>query len=395
MKWYNYFNKNGEENLIDNVSVEEESLLICQQLKYRRYAKFKNFAEFSKYFHACQESEKCFYEMMQEEKGRKPYFDIDIEDVSFDYVSLVEDLKKIIIDMISKKIKILIFDSSTSTKLSFHIVIDGFYLQTYKELLTFFDCVKSKLKEDYKKFLDRSVYKSVQQFRIVGSHKFMKENTKKLREDLSYKFIILKSLKTEVAKFNYILASSLITNLPSCEIIFGFQPKIEEKVINISGSAQESDIEDVMKIFYDKFSYGDFEFQECKEKNGNLLIILRRINSTFCQFCNRFHENENPYLTVTGDYRNINFYCRRTEENKGVPLGYLGMPDYTEALKIKAVDIEKLQSSALDPEEELLEEVDLEEVLEDITETPKFRKNKKKVNVSSSLKGIISGPLTY
>ena len=67
MKWYNYFNKAGEENLIEGENIDDENLLICQQLQYRRYAKFKNFAEFSKYFHSCPEQEKCFYEMMMEE----------------------------------------------------------------------------------------------------------------------------------------------------------------------------------------------------------------------------------------------------------------------------------------------------------------------------------------
>ena len=60
--------------------VEEENLLVCQQLKYRRYTKFKNFAEFSKYYHSCPVEEQCFYEMMREDQGRKPYFDIDIDD---------------------------------------------------------------------------------------------------------------------------------------------------------------------------------------------------------------------------------------------------------------------------------------------------------------------------
>ena len=399
MKWYNYFNKAGEENLIEGESIDEENLLICQQLQYRRYAKFKNFAEFSKYFHSCPEQEKCFYEMMMEEGGRKPYFDIDIEDISFDYIPMIEEIKKILTDMISKKIKILIFDSSTSTKKSFHIIVDGFYLQTYKELITFFDSVKEKLREEYKKYMDRSVYKSVQQFRIVGSHKYMKDNTKNIREDLTHKFRILKSIKTEIGKFNYLLASSLVTNISGCEIIYGFQPKIEEKEWNITGSAQESDIEDVMKIFYEKYSPSDFNFQECKEKNGNLLIILRRINSTFCDLCNREHENENPYITVTGEYRNITLYCRRKEEGEnklGMGLGYLGIPNYPTLGEIKPTIISNIgEIEKSEDEESIVIEEDLEEILEDIADTSKFSTPKRKVNAKKSLKNINLRGLIY
>ena len=399
MKWYSYFNKVGEENLINEEIVEDENLLVCQQLKYRRYTKFRNFAEFSKYFHSCQEKEKCFYEMMRENQGRKPYFDIDIDDPAFDYMPMLEEIKKILVDMISKKIRILIFDSSTESKKSFHIIVDGFYLQTYKELLAFFDSVKEKTSESYKQFLDRSVYKSVQQFRIVGSHKFMKTNTKILREDLSYKFKILKSLKTEIAKFNYMLASSLVTNTSSCEVIYGFQPKVEEKEWNISGSAQESAIEDVMKIFYEKYSPRGFNFHECKEKNGNLLIVLRRINSTFCELCNREHENENPYITVSGEYRNITLYCRRKEEGEnklGIGLGYLGIPIYPTLEEITPTIIENLEKIEVsDVEEEAEIPEDLEDILEDIAETPKFSTPKRKINTGKSLKSVKLGGLIY
>ena len=68
------------------------------------------------------------------------------------------------------------------------------------------------------------------------------------------------------------------------------------------------------KMFYKKYSYGDFSFQECKEKNGNLLIVLRRLNPTYCEICKRVHESENPFITVTGDFRNVVFYCRRADE---------------------------------------------------------------------------------
>ena len=389
MRWYHYFNKEGEENLVNAINItsdenlidkekliEEENLLVCQQLYTRRYTLFRNFAEFSRFYHSCTEEEKCFYEMMREEDGRKPYFDIDIDDITFNYHSMIEEIKNVIINMIGDKIKILVFESSTENKLSFHIVLDGVYLQTYKELLIFFDKVREKLKEEYRQYIDRSVYKSVQQFRILGSHKYMKTNTKKLRDYLSYKFSIPKKYsKTEIAKFNFILASSLVTNISSCRVLCGFQPAPEEKNILGTGSATEGDLEDVMKLVYKKYSYGDFEFQECKEKNGNLLIVLRRLNCSYCQICKRSHENENPYVTVIGDYRNVTMFCRRNENKEGEALGYLGIPDYTEIMKMEPPIISDTPRIKECDEEETPDigtvdkEENLEEILEDISST--------------------------
>lgn len=391
MKWYNYFNKKGEENLIESETIAEENLMICQQLRYRRYTLFKNFNQFTKYFFTQLDEEKCFYEMMREKDGRKPYFDIDIDDISFDFNSMIDQIKNTIIDMIGKKIKIIVFDSSTETKLSFHIVVDDVYLQSYKELLTFYDKVEEKLSNENKMYMDRCVYKSVQQFRIAGSHKYMKNNVKRLREDLSYRFSVPKRIKTEIGKFNYLLASSLVTNVSSCRVLCGFQPVVEEKDLNFSGSANEGDIEDVMKMFYEKYSYGDFSFQECKEKNGNLLIVLRRLNPTYCEICKRIHESENPFITVTGDFRNVVFYCRRTDEKdsrEGDNLGCLGVPDYTDISSLSPPvidDMGKKEDVPDVPEIDTLNTEDLEQTLEDLSfEVKPMYKKKRKPSASKA-----------
>ena len=398
MKWYNYFNKKGEDNLVENETVLEENLMICQQLRYRRYTLFKNFNQFAKYFFGQLDEEKCFYEMMREQDGRKPYFDIDIDDISFDSDSMLEEIKNTIIDMIGKKIKILIFDSSTETKLSFHIIVDDVYLQSYKELLTFYDKVEEKLSEENKKYMDRCVYKSVQQFRITGSHKFMKNNIKKLREDLTYRFSIPKRIKTEIGKFNYLLAASLVTNVSSCRVLCGFQHVVKEENINFSGSANEGDIEDVMKMFYEKYSYGDFSFQECKEKNGNLLIVLRRLNPTYCEICKRVHESENPFITVTGDFRNVVFYCRRTDEKdsrEGDNLGCLGAPDYTDISSLSPPIIdemdkkEPIKNNIPENKDDSMHTEDLEQTLEDLSlEIKPIYKKKRKPSSSKASDSI-------
>ena len=398
MKWYSYFNKKGENNLVDSENIEKDNLLVCQQLQYRRYTKFKNFAEFSLFFRECPEEEKCFYEMMRQEDGRKPYFDIDLDDMELDYKDMIKEIKKVIFDMLGKDIRFMVFDSSTAEKRSFHIIIDKVYLQSYKELEVFFDRVRNQISEKYQKYLDKSVYKVVQQFRMYKSHKYMKWNIKNFSKELSYNFTFPRNVRKEMAKFNFILASSLVTNIEGCKVLSGFQPVIAEPTSMGKGNASEGDIEDVMKLFYNKYSYGDFNFQECKEKNGNLLIVLRRLNPTFCKSCDRIHENENPFITVIGDFRTATFYCRRREEKYGDLLGVLGMPNFEEIRKLEPPIIGG-EDTLIEDEEEIpgvpVEQENLEDVLEDIADTPKFNTPKRQKNPGKALDSLEFQPLVH
>ena len=143
-------------------------------------------------------------------------------------------------------------------------------------------------------------------------------------------------------------------------------------------------------MFYQKYSYGDVSFQECKEKNGNLLIVLRRLNPTYCELCKRIHESENPFITVTGDFRNVTFYCRRNDEKdsrEGDNLGCLGLPDYSDIAKLEPPVIEELTKEKISEETEKIPEEteDLEEILEDLsTEVTTIYKKKRRPSASSA-----------
>ena len=280
-------------------------------------------------------------------------------------------------------------------KRSFHIIIDKVYLQTYKELEIFFDRVRNQVSEEYKKYLDKSVYKTVQQFRMYKSHKYTKWNVKNFSREMSYNFTFPRNVRKEAAKFNFILAASLVTNVEGCRVLSGFQPTIEEITPIGRGNASEGDIEDVMKLFYNKYSYGDFNFHECKETNGNLLVVLKRLNPTFCKMCNRVHENENPFITVVGDFRTVTYYCRRREEKYGDFLGTLGIPKFEELRNLEPPVIDEEVSEVSITEEKISETEDLEDILEDIAETPKFNSPRRQKSPGRSLISLKYKPLIY
>ena len=415
MRWYHYLNKVGEDNLIQNERIDDENLIVCQQLSSRRYTHFQNFAAFFRYYQTVPEDERCFYEILMPEKARKPYFDIDM-DVGVEFGSdqekeMFREIRKIFRELLGKQYTLLVFSSHTERKRSYHLVIDDFILQNYKECEVFYDRFTERVTEKYKPYFDRCVYKSVQQFRIVGNHKFNKDNTKKFEKELSVGFKYPARCREKNAKMLHLLSVSLIYNNSYCQLLGGFSPPEEEKSLGF-GAACEGDISDVLQNFFAVYSPDDFQYSDCKEQNGNLLLILRRLNPTFCKECNRVHENENPFITVTGGYRNITFYCRRKDEKLGVNLGYLGPPVIPEISSTDVTDITSLSEAIekdketeeyqkmrqqLEREEEILNDIpDLEEDLEEMSETnikpltPKREKNKySPKKLSSYRKGSI------
>ena len=414
MKWYHYLNKVGEDNLIQNEKLDDENLIVCQQLSTRKYTHFQNFSAFFRYFQTLPDHERCFYEILMPEKARKPYFDIDMEKSKvsdFDEKELFREIRKNFRDILGKEYTLLVFSSHTENKWSYHLIIDDFVLQNYKECEVFFDRFTDKISEKYKPYFDRCVYKSVQQFRIIGNHKFGKDNSKKFEKELSVGFKYPARCREKNAKFLHLLSISLIYNNSYCQLLGGFSPPEEEKTLGM-GAACEGDISDVLQNFFASYSPDDFQYSSCKEQNGNLLLILRRLNPTYCKECDRVHQNENPFITVTGGYRNITFYCRRKDEKLGVSLGYLGPPVIPELSQSEIPNLDSLSQAVerdketeehrkmreqLEREEEILNDIpDLEEDLEEMSEsnikplTPK--RNEKKFSpkkLSSYRKGSI------
>lgn len=74
---------------------------------------------------------------------------------------------------------LLFFDSSTNVKQSFHVVVNGVYHKDFYEL------VRNKLPPVIRPYLDIAVYKSNQQFRLIGNHKIGKTNVKVLDETIT------------------------------------------------------------------------------------------------------------------------------------------------------------------------------------------------------------------
>ena len=379
---------------------DPNQILVCWEKKgWRKYGCFKDYASFSVFFRECQEEDRCFYEMLTPEMSRKAYLDIDISDANEDIN--VNEVIEILTEIIGEDSEVLVFTSHTENKKSYHIVVDKYCFLDYREMELFFDKVKEKASLNLQKYLDKSVYKSLQQFRILGSHKYQKSNTKIFRGELSYNFKKLKRLeKNEIGIWNYILSKSLVGNTISCKPITGFTPEKRIENSGVSGTAQAGDVEDVLKIFYSSFKECDFEYKDYKEMNGNLILVFKRLLPTYCKVCKRVHENENPFVLVQGDYRNITFYCRRVEEKFSQYLGSLGFPEKVDLEESSIADItsieaemEKVEKSEGSVKAEDLEKIGTVSIIDTCFEKKRKREKRnqkflKKVQVNGFLNHI-------
>ena len=323
MRWFYYFNRKDQDNLLDNRG-SDNNFFICQSCQELKYGDFKNYTEFNKYFKDIEYEKRCFYEIMVSGKSRKPYFDIDIENSDIDDIKLIKNLKNIILKEIrdfGEKDQVLVYSSNFKDKKSYHIIVNGFYLEDEKSCENFYKKITEQVDEKYKPYIDSSIYKSTQQFRILGSHKYNKDNVKIFRKDLSHNYYIPPNYLNELGISNYNLSISLVGNIIGCKLLYGYEEKNE--IINYKGYGSSEDLEEVLKIFYKHFSDSDYLYSNIVENDGNLLIILRRNSPGYCDVCKRTHNNENPFLSVTGYDRNIFFYCRRNEKG-GLFLGTLG-----------------------------------------------------------------------
>jgi len=328
MYWYYYLNNEKEKNLLAEHSPKEDELVICWQKERREYNIFENYHTFLSFQEKTNLVDRCFYEIMLPNKMRKIYFDIDLEKGDIDGLELIEEIKRAIISELNSAVVILIFTSHTDTKISYHLVLPEYSLKDEKAAHNFYRIIKEKVAEKYHPFLDSSVYKTTQQFRVLGSHKYGKANIKIFDSRLSNNFYFPKRYEKRAAKFNYLFFLSLVSKVSGCTYLSQYDVTEKKFQIESIGTASEGDIDDILDIFYTQYSYDDFIYNNVVENNGNLIITFRRQRASYCHSCKRTHENENPFLLVKGIERNIYYYCRRRdkdqEKSNGFCIGSLG-----------------------------------------------------------------------
>ena len=167
------------------------------------FAFFESYLLVNEYINLFSPEERAFYEIIFGELPQKPHFDIDLEISEFESLypqhnvhQVAENIKDLvilksmeIIANIDIEHDILIYDSHSSSKYSYHIVINNKCHSNHKEAKAFYDAVINKISAEtngnYLKFIDGSVYSPRQQFRLVRCQKWGSNRPKHFNESFT------------------------------------------------------------------------------------------------------------------------------------------------------------------------------------------------------------------
>lgn len=181
-------------------------------------------------------------------------------------------------------------DALTNTvKYSFHIIIDGYYVQDNIEAQIFTKTLLSVMPLKYQIFIDAQVNKAVQCFRIIGCQKTKTNRFKKILSSECMDTLLANTLTTSTT------TSSLITNITNCKPLDTLNKLTNDKklVTVIDSDLSSNDITEILKISKD-VTRGFI----LRINKGNLLIFERKF-PTYCFICCEVHHTDNTLLLST------------------------------------------------------------------------------------------------
>jgi hypothetical protein len=359
-KWYS--------QLVVRPGASREALLACESFvpnteiivakdissekNSKSFSKFASYLSFDAWMRKVCPEERHFYEVITNSCLQKPYFDIDLKipgKYSEQYVADIENSVSRLARVASSAArgarvapKSLVFSSNSREKLSYHIVIDGIACISHEENKDFAAFVLSqfRIESEFDKevvaAVDRGMYKSLQQLRILGSRKIGTDRTKRARLDLS-EWLPDEKEKPRLMEAR-LMCASLITATAECNImpsdcaffrakVSKTQSSVEWKVsrkaskeASVFVSAEEA--QTVLDVICEKlmslgakttpFSLRDHLGNCTSEVDTNIVIIpLCRNAPSWCPSCERVHSAEHPFIRLNTQTKTIFFNCRR------------------------------------------------------------------------------------
>jgi hypothetical protein len=282
--------------------------------------------DFLEYQEEIESINRNFYEIIPGNDKQKPYFDIDVDLTlykNFNEEELIDKLIDSIIEVIGTKVKfdiskdILMFTSHGEKKRSFHIILDNYYFRNCSETKEF--CKKVTLICDQSKYIDQLVYTKNRQFRLLGSTK-LNDVTRTKRYCTSWKYHG-SEIVSPIMTFDELFYHSLIGMTDYCKLLDLFvevDPHAQSVQNSVDLKLNNQDINKIFECYKIRFNCLNkqlpFKFSEMKDG----LILTKRIMPSYCIFCRRWHENENPYFTISSKGM-IKYFCRRG--NNGFEIG--------------------------------------------------------------------------
>jgi len=315
--------KNG---LLRYISPSNNSLIICHQYTNRKFAYFDTYFDYIKFFENLKKERRCCYEVILN-RYQKPYFDIETTDINIDSEGLILDLIKCILETHPSILKsdIMVFSSHGKNKISYHVIIDNWCFPNCSENSAFARTVISKMNPIFIPYIDFEVYKSKQQMRLFGNHKYV-EDLETVREKILNPlspWILKGDVRDDRHKWTRIFLSSLISNATYCKYMPSWLE--EKKTLRQIIESSDKDINKAISLIPEEF---------CFDGKVGSLIKLKRLKPSYCSICLRIHEAENPYLIIKDNQILLN--CRRNKNSQ-----FLGFIDTDKEMSISGEIITK------------------------------------------------------
>jgi hypothetical protein len=283
--------------------------------------------KFYTYYNNINKNDRCCYEMIQQNIPTKLYLDLDMKHHEID----INDVVKSICETVSlllktyykqEHIELLQFDSSNKLKQSRHLIFQILF-KTQKNVESFIHLIKDDICDEYKEYIDTSVYSKNRNFRLYGSSKkgqnrFLKrmdENGNFIDENIIDKNSFYKSLiqcYTIDLNSNKSILQVKLENILSCDHEFT-NKKTLEYVKNTSKkrklNSDESDNVKITDLGWNKNEISDFSnkiIDYLSEKHPNSAI---HCGSSFFNGCLQYTINPGIYCPLKGDVHKNNSTC--------------------------------------------------------------------------------------
>ena len=396
-----------------------------------KFALFNSYVKFAQLYHRMPENSRHMFEVVMGAKAQKPHFDIDLETEEATRRNMTgEHLLSVVLDAVvavmteagvalDEQRDLCVYISHTPAKWSCHLVINHWCHANAREAKALYQLVHDRLRQreladfwarvndeeskderasslkelfdvywtdapeavrelamPYSDYLDHSVYGSTsQQFRMLGSRKVSKKNTKRFARTFAWHDRTVQHeydmpFSSPGEEFMHQFEESLVGFTATCKSLPSFSQAADEATGRRTSSAPrdiEADamVQQAYELYAQRWPDERFDIRDVVGRKVNLI----RTAPTFCESCGRQHENENPMLyigNVQGSVVNVYYSCRRSDA-----LMYIGQIPAEE----EKDEEEKLQEEDVQKKEEEEEEEEDDDDEEKKTKPPSPRRS--------------------
>jgi len=307
----------------------------------RLFTKFIDAIDLYNFMNKFQNENKCFYEVILGHHHQKIKFDIDIardNKTDEELTTLTKGILNDIVNGISCMFKkynmsfslennLVVCNSNGQDKRSFHLIIDKYWVQNNDEARQFYNETLEFVDVKYHAYIDKAVYNTIQQFRIINSTKTGANRPKVFLEKyifdnnlITFKYDEFDYINTKVEKFRGIDTKTWYKNtriLYSTLIHYTSHPyfpikcdnKIDKKYSKNKLNVDETFLNNIIKILDKQFA-NTFQILD----TSNEVLHLKRLKPSKCLICKREHENENAFI-FKKDNGKIYLNCRRNTKS--------------------------------------------------------------------------------